>query len=88
MIHNGAKHWEAFHDLLSKEAYQTDELSTQWFCVAYKYIREELDAYRQLIFQNTRAILRQVPNILLPGGNAQIKVAKVARGDASLFPRY
>lgn len=78
MINNGQKHWQAFQELFTHEAYTCDDLSFQWFCLSYKYIRQDLDAYRQLIFENTRQILNQAPSVLLPGGNPNIKLAQVS----------
>ncbi len=78
MINNGQSQWQTFQDLFTQEAYACDDLSFQWFCLSYKHIRQEMDAYRQLIFENTRQILNQAPSILLPGGNSNIKLAQVS----------
>jgi hypothetical protein len=85
MINNGAEHWNPFTVLSSHEAFKTDLLTTQWFCLANKYSPNGLDVYRKAIFDNTKAILKQVPEILLPGGNPLIKVCKVAEGMEPCF---
>lgn len=80
MINNGSKQWETFNETMTHEAFKTDLLSTQWFCLVNKYAPQSLDDYRRLIFDNTRRILAQVPDSLKPGNPSPVKVATVAKG--------
>lgn len=65
MIHNQDPQW-AFFDLLLKDpALQTDSLSFNWFCLAYRYAAPQLELYRKQIFDNTRALLNKLPSRLL-----------------------
>jgi len=43
---------------------QTDLLSANWFCLAYKNISKELDDYRKQIFSNVRALMQRLPEKL------------------------
>jgi hypothetical protein len=52
---------DEFEELLRDPALQTDVLSYNWFCLAYEFAAQELDAYRKAIFDNTRQFLRQLP---------------------------
>lgn len=85
MINNGAKHWKSFNVLTTNEAFQTDPISAQWFCLANKYALRELDDYRKAIFDNAKIILKHVPENLLPGNNEKIKVCRVAKGMEPAF---
>lgn len=85
MINNGMNHWKSFDILLSEEAFKTDELSKQWFCLANKYAPKQQDFYRKALFENTKEILKHVPKVLLPGGNPLIKVCTVAEGMEPCF---
>ncbi len=71
---------EAYQTLFTHEAYQTDLLSHQWFCLVTQFAPEALDVYRHLIFNHTRQILAQVPASLKPGRNPFIKVCSVKEG--------
>jgi hypothetical protein len=75
MVNNGQDHWAPFNQLKSNPNYQTDLLSLQWFSLAHKYAVAELDTYRRLIFDNTRAILNRVA--LFTPTNDSIYIAKV-----------
>lgn len=85
MVNNGAAHWKPFDDLLTHDAFKTDPLSIQWFCLVNKYAPQATDAYRRQIFTNTRQVLDRVPEILLPGGNPHVRVNKV---DAAMDPCF
>jgi hypothetical protein len=61
MVHSTDPKWSAFDLLLSDPALQTDRLSANWFCLAYRFAAEEEDLYRKAIFDNTRALLEQTP---------------------------
>lgn len=80
MTNNGHSKWKRFEELMTQEVYKTDLLSTQWFCLSNKYASQEIDAYRDLIFTNTRKILDRIPSSLKPGNHPQIKVSTVDKG--------
>jgi hypothetical protein len=50
-----------FNFLLTDPALQSDRLSVNWFCLAYKYCTPYLEQYRKQIFDNTRALLNRIP---------------------------
>lgn len=77
--------WKDFDHMMTDEAYQTDPLSLQWFCLLHKYAPRAVDAYRQLIFDNTRRILNQIPSLFKPGSHPEIKVCTVAEGMEPCF---
>ena len=87
MVNNGAKTWEAFDSLRSDEAYQTDPLTLQWFCLANKYASQQLDQYKKQIFDNTREILDHIPAELKPDGSPdqQIRINTV---DKQMLPAF
>ncbi len=64
MIHNKDPKWSAFDALLTDPALQTDRLSLNWFCLAYKNAAPQLDLYRKTVFDNTRAVLNRIPSNL------------------------
>lgn len=66
IINNGKEYWEHFNTLLTKPVHRTDSLSTQWFCLSNKYAADAMEAYRQVIFNNSRAIIDQMPESLRP----------------------
>lgn len=63
-IHAKDPYWAPFDALLEDPALKTDSLSLQWFCLAFESAHRELDLYRRQIFQNTRELLRRVPQAL------------------------
>lgn len=64
MVNNGGPQWDAFNGLKTQDAFKTDPLSMQWFCLANKYAPQQLDDYRALIFKNSREILNKIPEEL------------------------
>lgn len=60
MVNNGAAHWESFNRLLTEKVFKTDSLSHQWFCLSNQCASKEMDAYRALIFNNTKEILNNL----------------------------
>ncbi len=64
MIHNRDSKWAAFDSLTNDLILQTDRLSLNWFCLAYKTVAPHLEQYRKQIFDNTRALLDKVPSRL------------------------
>ena len=69
MVNNGAEQFKSFNDILKKEAHQTDQLSNQWFCLSNQFMKEGLQDYRRLIFENTAKILDRIPPSLKPSKN-------------------
>ncbi len=65
MIHNQDQQWSCFDPILNDPALQTDPLSLNWFCVAYKYAADQLELYRKQIFDNTRALFHKTPKRIL-----------------------
>lgn len=61
MIHNRDSKWAQFDSLCTDQALQTDRLSLNWFCLAYKYSSSQLKQYQKQIFDNSRALLEKVP---------------------------
>lgn len=85
IVNNGDKTWDPFKTLTQDEAFKTDDLSYQWFCLINEVAPKATDQYRQQIFQNARAILKNVPPILQPGQNPNIKVCQV---DENMLPAF
>lgn len=79
MVNNRSSHWKAFDLLFNDEALKPDTLSAQWFCLANFLSAHELDNYRCLVFENTKTILNQVPDVLKPGAkkNQRVRVNTV-----------
>lgn len=70
VVNNGSEKWQAFESLGSQACHQTDSLSLQWFCLATKYAADSMEAYRGLIFDNSRWVLDRIPASLQPGATA------------------
>ncbi len=66
IINNGSEKWSEFGKIKTDEVYQTDSLSLQFFTWMAQSGLNLPDEYKDLIFQNTRAILDQVPEGLQP----------------------
>lgn len=66
IVNNQQPQWDSFNEVLSSPAFQTDPLSTQWFCLANRYAADSLDTYRNEIFKNSREILSQISPLLKP----------------------
>ncbi len=80
MVNNGGDQWKGFDKLTTSDAYKTDPVSVQWFCLVNKYASQALDDYRRQIFKNARTILDDVPDELKPGASTdqQIRISTVA----------
>ncbi|MES2345314.1 MAG: hypothetical protein V4494_05200 [Chlamydiota bacterium] len=83
MIHNQDEKWAPFDALLTDPVLQTDSLSLNWFCLAYQNATPQLELYRKLIFDNTRALLDKIPKRLLYDKNTTYRVIPSAK-DADL----
>jgi hypothetical protein len=77
MIHNQDAKWSFFDSLLTDPALQTDHLSINWFCIAYQHAAAYLESYRKQIFDNTRAVLNQIPARLFNEKNPRYRVIPV-----------
>lgn len=79
MVNNGGQQWKAFDQLMTSEAYQTDPLTIQWFCLVNRHAPTSVDAYKEQIFKNTRTVLSQVPAELRPGAcaNQQVRISTI-----------
>ncbi|MGD0665503.1 MAG: hypothetical protein ABSA17_07270 [Rhabdochlamydiaceae bacterium] len=61
MVHSPDLKWAPFDSLSTDPVLQADRLSLNWFCLAYQHAAPQLELYRKQIFDNTRALLDQVP---------------------------
>lgn len=80
MIHSRDPHWSSFDARLADPALQTDRLSLNWFCLAYKSAFEELETYRTQVFAHTRALLQKIPPHLLSDPEARYQVSGAEEG--------
>ncbi len=74
----------SFDLLFTTPALQCDRLSLNWFCLAYRYARPQLESYKKQIFSNTRALLNKIPKIL-QRPNSRYRVAPMAAEGAPSF---
>jgi len=84
MIHNQGAQWTAFELLLTDPVLQTDQLSLNWFCLAYQSASLQLELYRRQIFDNTRALLNKVPSRLFDK-NRNYRIVPVEQGADPAF---
>lgn len=66
LVNNGGPQWSVYNEIGNHPAHKTDRLSAQWFALAYDKLLDPLREYRQIIFDNTRAILDAMPDSFLP----------------------
>ncbi len=85
MTHNQDPKWDSFAALLTDPVLQTDSLSLNWFCLAYQNAAPELETYRKQIFDNTRALLNQVPARLLHDKTASYRIIPVEKEAEAAF---
>lgn len=78
MIHNRDSYWEAFSTLLTDPLLQTDLLSLNWFCLAYRYAAVQLDLYRKQIFDNTRVLFTKLSEEILCNSSYPYRVVPFA----------
>lgn len=71
LIKNGESKWDFLNQFLSEEVFQPDSLSYQWFCLVYQDPLI-IDQYRNLVFQNTLEILKQIPENLKYDANSNL----------------
>lgn len=87
-VNNGESHWKPFERLLTGEAYRTDPLSVQWFCLAFKYATSFLEEYRELIFTNSHNIVDAVPKKLKAGDDQKSKTVRVSTFSKDMLPSF
>lgn len=88
IVNNGSAHWQEFAALSEQRAHQTDALSAQWFCLANAYAAESMDAYRKIIFQNSRSILARIPESLKPNPHNPTQSIRVSTVDEKMEPSF
>lgn len=77
MINHGGLQWNAYQSLIGDPALQADRLSANWYALAYRSVIDELEDYTQQIFDNTRAVLQQIPAALYAKDNARYRVIPI-----------
>ncbi|WP_068469513.1 gamma-glutamyl-gamma-aminobutyrate hydrolase family protein [Candidatus Protochlamydia phocaeensis] len=66
MVNNGSSQWTPFNGLLRNPVHKTDPLSQQWFCLSNQYAADTIDQYRKQIFDNTKDLIKKIPQRLQP----------------------
>ena len=66
IINNKDPKWSSFEKLKTDPAFHTDSLSLEYFSLVASCIPDNIDRYKKIIFDNTKAILEQVPQDLKP----------------------
>lgn len=84
IVNNEAKTKRSFDFLFNRDAYKTDPLSKQWFCLLNKYVPHS-DNYQRTIFKNAKAVLSHVPHALQPEQKGVIRVSTVADDSETFF---
>lgn len=87
IVNNGSPSWKAFERLTTSEAYKTDPLSLQWFCLMARHAPQAAESYKKLIFQKTRGMLSRVPLELLPGSLSKLPV-RINTVDETMDPAF
>jgi hypothetical protein len=85
VINNGAAKWAEFNRLKTDEVFQTDRLSLQYFSWMTEAGPEMVDEYKKRIFDNTQAILREVPPSLMPEVGREVCVSTFEEGVLTPF---
>jgi hypothetical protein len=85
MLHNQDPKWKCYDALLTDPVLQTDDLSINWFSLAYQRAVPYLEMYRKQIFANTRAVLDKLPAALYSPENRFYRVIPV---DADVDPSF
>lgn len=87
IINNGDAFWEPFNSLRKDPAYQTDDLTHQWFCHSNRYCYSQMNDYRSLIFAGHREVLMSIPSQLVPkkGKEQRVRVNTVSDDMLSSF---
>ncbi len=85
MIHNKDPKWNFLDELLTDPVLKTDNLSLNWFCLAYQTVAEELELYRKQIFDNTKNLLDTIPSRLLSNQDLHYRVIPFQEGTDPAF---
>ena len=86
MFHSREAKWSDFDRMIHDPVLLTDRLSVNWFCLAYQFGSAQLEAYRKTIFDNTRALLKRIPNKLLSSESLSYRVVPMKENiDASFI---
>jgi len=85
MTHSADGKWGCFDSLLTDPALQTDRLSMNWFCLAYKSLSGYIEWYRKQIFDNTREVLNRIPQRLYNTSNAYYRVIPIDQDADATF---
>ena len=88
MIHSVDSKWTPFDELLTDPALLSDRLSANWFCLAYSFAAPQLELYRRQIFENTRALLKEVPKTLHASSGAYRVIPVDERADPSFIDMH
>lgn len=85
VINNGDPKWDKFKKLHTHESFQTDQTSSQYFGLIAESGMDLTDAYKRIIFDNTRAVLEIVPEGLKPENSSEVCVCTADDGVLSPF---
>jgi hypothetical protein len=84
VVNNGDAHWAPFKRLTTEGRFHTDLISQQWFCLSSQYALSSLEAYREMLFRNTREGLNRLSEYA-PQENKSIIVPTV---DEEMLPAF
>lgn len=85
IVNNGDDKWSEFNKIKTEAAFQTDEISQQFFAWMAKTGPEIMDQYKSQIFKNTEEILRQIPEGLKPSTEKDVCMATFEEGVKTPF---
>ncbi|MES2200129.1 MAG: hypothetical protein V4489_08190, partial [Chlamydiota bacterium] len=83
-IHSQDEKWTFFDAILKDPVLQADQLSLNWFCLAYQNAPLQLELYQKQIFDNTKKLLGKVPNRLL-NKNVNYRIIPIKDGVDPVF---
>lgn len=84
-VNNGDKKWDEFSKIKTEQAFQTDPLSQQFFSWMAATGPEIVDQYKNQIFNNTREILKTVPEGLQPEEGREVCISTFDEGVKTPF---
>ncbi len=85
IVNNGREKWGDFNRIKTDDAFHTDELSVQYFSWMAEAGFEIVEQYKQPIFDNTRSILDNVPQGLLPAPGKSVCISTFEEGVKTPF---
>lgn len=83
-IHRPVDEWRFIENLSKDVSLVTDNLSVNWFCLAYKHAFSDLLNYRGAVVKNTKALLERIPNSFFERGS-EYQVVKFAKEVDPIF---